>query len=163
MRSIKVAQEFKDLFVVGLLAYLVDVLVDDLALLIDDEKRAFRKALGTISAELSSYFPLGFEIRKEIECESPKAPGPGGVAGNRVNRDTQDLGFVALEAAELSLIRRQLQCSNRGPGKRLECDEYVLSPAKVRELNFLAFRGVRVELEIRSYVAHFNSHRFSSI
>ncbi len=64
----------------------MNVLVSELAFLIDDEKRAFRDAIvATIGAERFGHFTFGMEIAEKIIGNTAEALGPGCIAGNAVD------------------------------------------------------------------------------
>src|SRR5438552_825503 len=152
------AQRLEDLLVVGLLVDLVDVLVDDLPLLIDDEERPLGVPFRAIDPVPARHLALGLEIREEVVRDPAEALRPRGVAGNRVDRNTQHVGIRPLEAAEVRLVRGHLDRSNGGPGERVEGDEYVLLAAEVREPDLLALAVVAWQLEVWSDVAHVDRH-----
>src|SRR5438128_6730021 len=148
------AQRLEDLLVVGLLVDLVDVLVDDLPLLIDDEERPLGVPFRAIDPVPARHLALGLEIREEVVRDPAEALRPRGVAGNRVDRNTQHVGIRPLEAAEVRLVRGHLDRSNGGPGERVEGDEHVLLPAEIREPDLLALPVMAWQPEVRSAVTH---------
>ena len=111
----------------------VDVLVGNLAFLVYDEERSLgNPVLLAVGAKLPGYFAFWLKVAQEIVRQSAKTLGPRGVARHTVNRNTQDLGIIAFEAFEVSLVRRHLRGSYRGPGERIKRQDDVLFAPKIR-------------------------------
>jgi len=77
----------------------VNIDVRELALLIDDKQRALGNAVvRAIRAESLRYFAFGMKVAEKIVGNSTEALCPGGVAGNAVDGNAQDLGIILAEA-----------------------------------------------------------------
>ena len=83
---LKFPQHFKQILVIGLIGNVVNVDKGELALLIDDEKRALGDAIaGTIGTIRFGYFAFRTKVAEKIVGKSAETLGPGGIAGNAVN------------------------------------------------------------------------------
>src|SRR5437763_491735 len=152
------AQRLEDLLVVGLLVDLVDVLVDHLSLLIDDEERPLGVAFRAVNPVAARDLALRLEVREEVVRDATEALRPRGIAGNRVDRNTQHVGIRPLEAAEVRLVGGHLDRSDGGPGERVEGDAHVLLPAEIREPDLLSLAVVAGQLVVRRDHAHVICH-----
>ncbi len=149
-----------DHFIIGLLADLMNVLERNLALLVDDKQSPLRDAIGRpIGAKGFGYSTLWLKIGQERIGDTTKALRPGDVAGNGIDRNTQNLGICVRETVQIRFIGRHLDRSDRGPVEWVKGDEHVLASPEVGELDGSA--KVALQFEIRSHLTYFNAHKFS--
>jgi len=88
---------------------------------------------------------------------------PREVAVKGVCTDVQDLGIKRGEPFAITIERRQLLGSSRGPVERMKADHHIFLAAKIAEPDpdaCFPFDGGKIE--VRGRVSNFQSHTFSS-
>src|SRR5205085_8989490 len=159
---LELAEHLEQVFVVGLVADVVDVFVGEVAVLVHDEERALGKSFRPVRAVEACDLALRLEVAQEVVGESAERLGPGGVAGDAVNGYAQDLGIVLPEAFEVGFVGRHLRRSDGRPRQRVKSYDDVLLAAEVRELHLLALLKMARQLEVRGRVSDFWHQRISS-
>ena len=123
---------FKDREQVGVIGRIVDVVVIDVAddaVFVDDEDDAVAVAVVGENAVFLGHFTVRPEIGQERIGDPAQRFGPGFVAGDGIDRDTQDLGVEGFELFQIVLIARYLFTSDRGPVEGIKGQNDVLAAA----------------------------------
>lgn len=136
-------------------------------MLIDDECRALTdarhgRALPQDTESLSD-FAVWVEIRAEWDFDHPDIFFlPRDVADDGIDADVQNLGIQCGELLPGGVEHRHLGGSSRSPVERVEGDDHILlAPEVTKRDTKLTLAGNGGEIEIRSWIAGLQGHRFS--